>query len=212
MRLLDLFCGAGGAAMGYYRAGFDTIVGVDIKPQPNYPFEFVQGDALEYVTEHGAEFDVIHASPPCQAYSVGAKWRGTADQHPKYIEVTRNLLRIAGKPYIIENVPGSPLKRSLTLCGTFFGLKVIRHRYFEIYPELLILTPDCYHNGTVPNGDYITVAGHGGDNKAGNFTLESWRDAMGITWMTKDELTEAIPPAYTEFIGKKLLEAINARS
>ena len=206
MRLLDLFCGAGGAAMGYHRAGFEDITGVDIAPQPNYPFTFVLGDALEYVTEHGAEFDVIHASPPCQAYSIGARWRGTAGNHPEYIDVTRELLLMVGKPYIIENVPGAPIDRDVKLCGTMFGLKVLRHRYFEIKPEILILTPSCKHIGTVPNGDYVTVAGHGGDNKAGNFTLKSWRDAMGIDWMRKEELAEAVPPAYTEFIGKQIME------
>ena len=207
MRLLDLFCGAGGAAMGYHRAGFDDITGVDIAPQPNYPFKFILGDALEYVTEHGAEFDVIHARPPCQANSIGARWRGTAGNHPEYINATRELLLDTGKPYVIENVPGAPIDKDLMLCGTMFGLKVLRHRYFEIKPAVLILSPSCRHNGTVPNGDYVTVAGHGGDNKAGNFTLKSWRDAMGIDWMTKKELTESIPPAYTEFIGRQIIDA-----
>ena len=205
MRLLDLFCGAGGAAMGYYRAGFDHIVGVDIEPQPNYPFVFVQDDALEYLKEHGHKYDFIHASPPCQAYSIGARWRGTAKNHPEYIDITRELLMKVDKPYVIENVPGAPIDKDLKLCGTMFGLKVIRHRYFEIKPEILILTSVCKHNGTVRNGDFVTVAGHGGDNIAGNFTLKSWQQAMGINWMKKEELAEAIPPAYTEFIGRQIL-------
>ena len=141
MRLLDLFCGAGGAAVGYHRAGFDDITGVDIKPMPRYPFEFVQGDALEYVIEHGAEFDVIHASPPCQAYSVETpiKYKHT---HPDLIEPTRKALEKVGKPYIIENVSGarSKLYRSVMLCGTMFGLNIWRHRYFETWP-LFLMSP-----------------------------------------------------------------------
>ena len=131
MRLLDLFCGAGGAAMGYYRAGFENIVGIDNKPQPNYPFEFIQVDALEYLVEHGSEYDIIHASPPCQAFSwAAARWD---KEYPDLISATRDLLLRTGKQYIIENVITAPIEKSLLLCGTMFGLGVIRHRHFEIY-------------------------------------------------------------------------------
>jgi len=204
MRLLDLFCGAGGAAMGYYRAGFDTIVGVDIKPQSNYPFEFVQGDALEYVTEHGAEFDVIHASPPCQAYSRMQHIHKNINDHPDLIDKTRELLEKIGKPYIIENVKGSLLRAQLMLCGSMFGLKIIRHRYFEVPSLPLFLMPVCNHSD-------VFDPWHGEGR-----TADKFRDAMGIDWMPmgggnhrEGTIGEAIPPAYTEFIGKKLLEVLD---
>src|SRR3990167_3259097 len=130
-RLLDLFCGAGGSAVGYSRAGFDDIVGVDNRPMPRYPFTFVQADALEYVAEHGREFDAIHASPPCQGYSVmrNLPWL-KAKEYPLLIEPTRELLEAFGKPWIIENVMGAKL-RAGWLCGTMFDLPIFGHRYFE---------------------------------------------------------------------------------
>lgn len=198
-RLLDLFCGAGGAAMGYYRVGFD-VTGVDIKPQNHYPFEFVQADALEYCAEHGKEFDAIHASPPCQAYSwAAARWQ---KEWPDLVEPTRLELMKTGKPFVIENVVGAPLLAPVVLCGTMFGLRVIRHRLFEMNPFMVVLVSPCAHLGSVSNDDFVTVAGHGGDGRA---SLSIWRDAMGIDWMDKQELTQAIPPAYTEFIGRQLL-------
>jgi DNA (cytosine-5)-methyltransferase 1 len=206
MCLLDLFCGAGGAATGYYRAGFTEIVGVDIKPQPRYPFEFVQADALAYVAEHGHEFDVIHASPPCQAYTQIRYVTGR--QYPELIEPTREALCATGKPYVIENVPGAPLIADMTvwLAGTMFGLKVFRWRGFE--SNVLLLSPKAFPNarygkackqGRAPvAGQFITVTG--------NFSGQDYaRDAMGIDWMTRKELTQAIPPAYTECIGLQLL-------
>jgi len=212
MRLLDLFCGAGGAAMGYYRAGFEDIIGVDIKPQPNYPFEFVQGDALEYVTEHGAEFDVIHASPPCQAYSMaGQQWRAEGREYPDLVEETRELLIRIGKPYVIENVPGAPLINPTVLNGAFFGKNLRRTRWFETSFEMPFFLlpkegPSRFRMGRKPRkSDPVVPVGHfSGVNRA--------KRVMEIDWMTQAELAQAIPPAYTEFIGKKLLEAINARS
>lgn len=205
MRLLDLFCGAGGAAVGYYHAGFDEIVGVDHKPQPRYPFEFVQADAIEYCREHGSEFGLIHASPPCQRFSVGAILRGTSDTHPDLIADTRDALLGTGIPYVIENVRRAPLNATMMLCGTMFGLGVIRHRNFEIFSILSVLTPPCNHQGTVKGGQYVTVAGHGGDGCA---RYDMWCEAMGIDWMTKKELTEAVPPAYTEWLGRRILAAL----
>lgn len=214
-RLLDLFCCAGGAAMGYYRAGFD-VVGVDIKPQPRYPFTFVQGDALEYAAKHGHEFDAIHASPPCQAYSVTKGL--TTKAHPELVPQARELLQALGKPYAIENVPGAPLIDALTLCGTMFGLDVIRHRLFECNPLIIFPPADCSHAGKA-TGDrlrragitkapsqadgfrFVTVVGH-------NYLVSEGRRAMGIEWMSRDELSQAIPPAYTEYIGRHLLEAV----
>lgn len=210
-RLLDLFCGAGGAAMGYSRAGFE-VVGVDIKPQKNYPFEFHQADALEFLAQHGREYDMIHASPPCQAYSITKNLETARADHPVLIEPTREALKNSRKPYVIENVPGAPLINPIMLCGTMFGLGVIRHRLFEIRPFVVYLTSSCHHNGPVmpmwwksrrialANGktfNYITVAGK-------SFLMPEAKRAMGIDWMNRDELSQAIPPAYTEFIGKQL--------
>lgn len=208
-RLLDTFCKAGGAGMGYHRAGFE-VVGVDIEFQKRYPFEFHQGDALEYIRDHGHEFDVIHASPPCQAYTwASAKHRNNGKVYPDLVIPTREALDSTGKPYIIENVVGAILLKPFVLCGTMFGLKVIRHRQFEINPRFVTLIPQCFHNGSVPNGDYCTVAGHGGDGKA---SLKAWKEAMGIDWMNKQELTQAIPPAYCEFMGRQLLNFLRNAS
>jgi DNA (cytosine-5)-methyltransferase 1 len=206
-RLLDLFSGAGGAAMGYYRAGFD-VVGVDIKPQPRYPFTFVQGDALEYCAAHGYEFDVIHASPPCQAYSVTKSIHN--NDHPALVDATRDVLIATSKIYVIENVVGAPLRNPLMLCGSMFaGLRVYRHRLFECNPQLFMAPATCHHSFKMPaskgqyhelNGDnFITCVGH-------NFKAEDGRIAMGIDWMTRAELSQAIPPAYTEYIGGQLLQ------
>ena len=214
-RLLDLFCGAGGAAMGYHRAGFDEIVGVDIKPQPHYPFEFVQADAMTFDL---SGFDAIHASPPCQAYIQRNK--NLATKWPKLIEPVRQRLAETGLPYVIENVPGAPLDASLTLCGTMFGLLVLRHRIFETNWRPTECAPHCNHWGTVAAGDFAAVyafggKGHRGRDADGNKIRGAksaagpdWSEAMGIDWMTKRELAEAIPPAYTEFIGRQFLTVV----
>lgn len=224
-RLLDLFCGAGGAAMGYHCAGFD-VVGVDHKPQPRYPFPFVLADALEYVREHGREYDAIHASPPCQAYSDLKKmWNARA--HPDLLDPTRQTLKQTGLPYIIENVPGAPLSARLMLCGTMFalgcnGAELWRHRYFELTFDVG-LVPPCHHYA---RGKVIGVyGGHGRDRRRvvgvyGNsggksvrdgtqqFSVEERRQAMGIDWMTGAELSQAIPPAYTEWVGRQLIRML----
>lgn len=218
-RLLDLFCGAGGAAMGYHRAGFE-VVGVDINPQPHYPFEFVQADAIDYLghlldkaivlhqDDELWDYSAIHASPPCQAYSWAAKRWDV--ERADLVAPTRELLRGSGLPWVMENVTGAPMERdhTLTLCGTQFGLEVIRHRLFE--SNMLFLGPGtkCRHNGSVKAGDYITVAGHGGDNAKGHGGRAAKQAAMGIDWMTDAELNEAIPPAYTEWIARQLIAAI----
>lgn len=201
MKLLDLFCGAGGAAKGYSLAGFDEIVGVDHVLQPNFPFTFIQDDAIDYLKQYGKEFDLIHASPPCQAYSWAAK-RWNKD-YPDLIGITRQTLQETKRPYAIENVIGAILINPIRLCGTSFDLGVIRHRLFETFPFLLVEIPRCRHRGSVKTGEYVTVVGHGGDSK--DCSLKTWRKAMGIDWMTKQELTQAVPPAYTEWIGKQML-------
>jgi DNA (cytosine-5)-methyltransferase 1 len=212
-RLLDLFCGAGGAGMGYYRAGFE-VVGVDINPQPRYPFEFHQGDALEYLREHGHEFDAIHASPPCQRYTRITKWKSKGD-HPDLLQPTIDALDRTGKPFVVENVADAPMENYLMLCGTMFGLKVIRHRHFVCSPAILMAPASCNHYSYSMNsvrgmsrekckgGEFMTVTGHVSN-------LDRASRSMGIEWMNRKELVQAIPPAYTEFIGKQLLQAVNA--
>ena len=311
-KLLDLYCGGGGAAMGYSRAGFDEIVGVDIEPQPRYPFEFVQADALEYLTEHGQEFDAIHASPPCQGYSImhNLPWlRGR--EYPLLLLPTLEMLDDLGKPYVVENVMGARhgsktlQKRGLEshglkagwLCGMMFGLPFYRHRLFasdwfwlapghpkhqgrvtkgdspwrkgsnvsqqivsiptksgnfdpywrEKHPNPVNSDWRKYHDGALnirpgyekvpfsyptivgerlrPDGrrkdskislysmsDSHSLAQWQGNGAQGNGVgighAKGWRlaaEAMGIDWMKRDELTQAIPPAYTEFIGRQLL-------
>ena len=151
MKLLDLFCGAGGAAMGYYRAGFDDITGVDNKPMPRYPFRFIQADALEYLAEHGHEYDVIHASPPCQRYTRAQNASKNSGAHPDLIEPIRNLLMLTKKLYVIENVIGAPLIDPKVLCGLSFGLRVRRHRLFETNFFFLVPPDQC------KNEDYYVI-------------------------------------------------------
>ncbi len=205
-RLLDLFCGAGGAAMGYHRAGFE-VVGVDIEPQPRYPFEFIQDDALEWLSEpvtvggrYGTRgFDAIHASPPCQAFTTARVIHGR--EHPDLLTPTRELLEQTGLPWVIENVPGAPMRVDLVLCGTAFPeLRVKRHRWFEFSDPQLApgLVHGCNHSRKT-----VAVFGHGGHIYHG---VEDWKDAMQIDWMTRDELAQAIPPAYTELIGHQLMQ------
>lgn len=216
-RLLDLFCGAGGAAVGYHRAGFD-VVGVDVKPQPNYPFEFEQGDALQVLRLlinglYGETFDAIHASPPCQAYTRAGALRMQKLDHPDLVGSTRDLLLRTGLPYVIENVPGAPLVKPAQFCGTSFGLggpdwDLQRHRLFEASFELW--GTGCNHTRPA-----ISVVGHGATKATRtrlgrNPSIAEKRAAMGIDWMNCDELSEAIPPLYTLFVGAQLLEHLDA--
>ena len=204
-KLLDLFCCAGGAATGYQRAGFD-VTGVDLTCQPRYPFAFIQADALLLDSDFLGEFDAIHASPPCQSYSDLARRNGNAHEWPRLVEPVRELLRSTKLPYVIENVEGAPLLQPVVLCGTMFpGLRVLRHRLFETNFHLLVPPhrrhPLCHtldkrkrHYGkTDEMRDFVSV------NGGGNCSVAAARDAMGIDWMNKNELNEALPPAYTEF-------------
>lgn len=215
MRLLDLFSGAGGAAMGYALAGFDHITGIDIAPMPRYPFDFIQADALEWLRSNAADvadsYDLIHASPPCQRYSHATAVRGREhwESRPDLVEPTRLLLDEIGLPYVIENVPGAPLLGGILLCGTMFGLEVWRHRIFE--GDVPILAPfSCHHDGP-PVGVYgHTGAGanRGLERKRGRSNSKTdWARAMGIPEeaMTAHELAEAIPPAYTQWLGEQWL-------
>jgi DNA (cytosine-5)-methyltransferase 1 len=209
-RLLDLFCGAGGAAMGYHRAGFD-VVGVDIKPQPHYPFEFHQADAMTFPLNG---FDAYHGSPPCQSYSVTASLH--AAEYPKLIEPLRERLRMTGLPYVIENVQGAPLRNWVRLCGSSFGLGVRRHRLFET-SWLIMWPPTCAHylqpepiDVTGTGGPASRPAGQRGGIHRKPRNLAHAREVMGIDWMTRPELSEAIPPAYSEYVGLQLLAALEA--
>ena len=208
MRLLDLYCKAGGASKGYQLAGFE-VVGVDIKKQKRYPFEFIQADCLELMKdiEFLKSFDVIAASPPCQTHSITQHLRNAQGRSTDKIDLipqTRQALIASGKPYVIENVPGSPLIEPIQMCGSYFGLKVRRHRRFE--SNLPLVGSPCKHK---EQGKPVGVYGSMRDEipKGGHTTkgIEQAREAMGIDWMIWGELVEAIPPIYTQEIGKQLL-------
>lgn len=185
---------------------------MDIESQPKYPFEFHQGDAITYLLEHGHEFDAIHASPPCQAYSDSTKtWRSSGKTYPDLVAVTRDALIECGRPWIIENVPGSPLLSPVLLCGVMFGLPMYRHRLFETsfplrqpnHPEHVM--PQVKMGRKPKNGEFIQAVGHFSG-------VPEARKAMGILWMGQRELAQAIPPAYTHYVGLNLLDFITRTS
>ena len=205
-RLLDLFSGAGGAARGYQLAGFH-VTGVDIKPQPRYAGDvFIQGDAMTFPLDG---FDAIHASPPCQDHMRIAPPK--AHGNGWMLAATRTRLEDAGKPFVIENVAGAPLRADFRICGCQVGLKLRRERWFETNWERAIE----FDRPHLHEGPVVSVVGHGTPTwvrvRLGyNPTIVQYREAMGIDWMNRDELSQAIPPAYTAFIGKQLLAAIEA--
>ncbi len=222
-RLLDMFCGAGGCSVGYHRAGFD-VVGIDHREQPRYPFTFVKADALAVLAnrEFLERFDVIHASPPCQRFSVANNIAHRND-HPDLVATVRRFLADTGRHYVIENVLGAPLVYPACICGLALGLGVKRHRYFE--GSVFLFGTECPLGH---RGDYLSVFGHAAQEKVGSkgwvtvygggapatadrrrrASAELARMAMGIDWMSRDELSQAIPPAYTEFIGRQLRAAL----
>lgn len=210
MLALDLFCGAGGASEGIHRAGFKEIIGVDNVYQRNYPFDYFYEDAIKFMDMGLEEFDFIWASPPCQAYSwSSALRRNEGKEYADLVEITREYLVASGKPYIIENVVGAPLLDPVRLCGTMFPeLKVFRHRLFESNINLKV-EMECAHAGheakkrRADNGDFFTVAGHWVG------TTAEWGSAMGIDWMTKSELAQAIPPVYSQYLVEQVIEWIN---
>lgn len=214
-KLLDLFCGAGGAGQGYIEAGFE-VTGVDIAPQPDYPGTFIQGDALAYLAARGHEYDAIHASPPCQASCTLTKGTNKGNEYLNLIPATRALLALHDKPTVIENVQGSDLRRDMTLCGEMFDLQVIRHRYFELSGFPFITTPHKPHRGRVAGyrhgqwyeGPYFAVYGEGG----GKGTVSQWQEAMGISWTSnRKSIAEAIPPAYARFIGGQVMQYLETQ-
>ncbi len=219
-RLLDLFCGAGGAGMGYHRAGFE-VIGVDNRPMPRYPFEFHRADALEFLAAHGRKFDAIHASPPCQAYSsLRSIHRFSPRSHPELIEETLNALEASEVSFVLENVPGADLPTHVVLCGSMFGLgawcgnqwrQLRRHREFAC--SFYFLLGVCCHHVGRPVGVY----GNGGSHRPikdkpgiNGFTGNSAerREAMRIDWMGRYELSQAVPPAYTEYLGHQLMRTL----
>lgn len=227
MRVLDLFCCQGGASEGYRRAGFEPH-GVDVDPQPRYPFSFYQGDAialLEHLIVGGrvpfvgkggrwqqlalTDFAFIHASPPCQAYTLAQRIQGR--EHPDLVAPTRDLLEETGLPYAIENVEGAPLLNPTLLCGSMFpGLRVYRHRLFEtnfpvIAPEHPAHVAPLRKMGRPPQGDDFM-------HVVGNFSgVNAAKVAMGIDWMNRDGLRESIPPAMTELVGRQLRTHLEQR-
>lgn len=198
LRLLDLFCGAGGASKGYSEAGFDLILGVDNRPQPRYPFDFVEDDAFDFLDRVDLNtFDLVHASPPCQLFTLGNSGRTT--DHVDLITPIREALQARAVEYVIENVIGAPLIRPIILNGIMFDLKVVRRRLFETnWP--LEPPPNRRTRSRVSKHELSTVAGHGGN---GPRNYLAWSLAMGIDWMNEYELTQAIPPAYTRYIGQE---------
>jgi hypothetical protein len=231
VKALDLFCGGGGASMGLKKAGFDSIVGVDIHDMPEYPFEHYMNDVFLLEPEFFKDFAFIWASPPCQAYSFGTtRARKEGKVYPNLVAKTRELLLKTGKPFVLENVIGSPLQKDLILCGEMFGLRVIRHRIFEIHGFTVPQPEHKKHKNKVWDGSavgvwsggkpgcfgnqehrdyYLRVVTGGGwrekGQKAG--TLTQWQDAMGIDWITdKKVLAQCVPPAYSEYIGRAFIE------
>ncbi len=217
--ILDLFCGAGGAAEGYRRAGFE-VVGVDIELQPDYPGTFIGTDAFDFLRNCNIlDYSAVHASPPCQRFSAGTKRTpGAKDKHPDLLTPMRAELQKIPIPYVIENVPGAPMRIDLLLCGAMFDLKVIRHRWFEV-EGYRFRVPQPLHpphkgmvrghnNGLIRDGEYEQVYGSGA-----NADIENWRRAMGIEHtFDKRGLGQAIPPAYTQYIGNALQLTLNGES
>lgn len=206
-RLLDLYCGQGGAAAGYAAAGFE-VVGVDLDPQPRYPFTFVRADAVSFARYAWRDFDAIHASPPCQRRTKAQRIQG--NEHPRLIEPTRDVLRESGLPYVIENVPydgdgedDDPLIDPITLCGQSFGLHTYRHREFETNFPIRAPGHVAHRRRTVKMGRALRPGDY--YHAVGNFSsVAQVRDDMGVPWMSRDGIRECIPPAYGHYVGQWL--------
>ena len=208
IKLLDLYCGVGGASAGYNKAGFD-VTGIDLKHGKRYPYKYIKGDVLMYLQnlDFLRSFDIIHASPPCQTHSITQHLRNAQGKSTSKLDLipqTRAALIASGKPYVIENVPGSPLINPIQLCGSSFGLQVRRHRLFE--SNMKLTGSVCDHKA---QGRPVGVYGSLNDQipKGGKTatTIDEGRDAMGMPWAIWTELVEAIPPAYTEYLGKQII-------
>lgn len=221
--LLDLFCGAGGASVGYYRAGFD-VIGIDLHPMPSYPYDFIQANALEFLDDliKSGPVDAVtafHASPPCQLFTPLAALPNASNNAENLIEPTRKRLRKLGKPYVLENVVQAPLISPVMLCGQSFGLKLYRHRNFET-DWLLPAMPHekhrelCMKAGYLPTAErpYMSIHGRNGYNSKA--WVSKAAEYMGMPWASDDlnGVCEAIPPAYTEYIGKHLMTAMKSEA
>lgn len=226
-RILDMYCGDGGAAMGYHQAGFE-VVGVDIRERHRFPFRYVQGSVLKlrpaWIRKN---FQAVHASPPCQAHTTLKSMHGEAGEyhHKDYLPETRELLEDLGLPYIIENVPGAPLIDPVQLCGSAFGLALRRHRLFEAGGGLELEGSGCEHKWQNRHKVYNvasyrdgagrrdhasgTIGVYGGGQGLGEGEVTLWKVAMGIDWMGKEGLAQAIPPAYTRYLGKQVLAQLS---
>ena len=207
MKLLDLYCGGGGAGYGYRLAGF-TVMGVDIEAQPKYRGEFVQSDAIAYLMDNFRDYDVIHASPPCQAYSLASmQHRANGKKYPDLIEKTREALIFTGKPYVIENVPRSPLLNPIELCGAMFGMKTYRHRLFESNMDIQApfhpkhVAKNTKMGRRPKDGEYIQYVGHFSG-------VEVVQKMTGLNWLGQYELAQSIPPQYTKCIGDQLMKIL----
>jgi DNA (cytosine-5)-methyltransferase 1 len=204
LKLLDLYCGAGGATFGYQQAGFH-VTGVDINEQPHYRGNaFHRDDAVEFLLKNYKDFDCIHASPPCQHYSNSAiQFRKMGKVYPNLIKKTREALISTKKPYIIENVPHSPLINPITLCGAMFGLRTYRHRLFESNINLVAPDHPVHQNPNAPMGrkpkdwEYIQYVGHFSG-------VPIVKEMTGLTWLNQNELAQSIPPQYTLYLGIQL--------
>ena len=211
-RLLDVGCCAGGGAWGYHLAGL-KVTGVDVVPQPNYPFEFIQADGLEFLADPAnlEPFDAIHCSWPCQKWARASRHNGRV--YPDLVTPGRKLLQAQPRPWIMENVPDSPLRPDVVLCGCYFDLELpgtgqlIRARAFETSWGASVALPAHDHHAPA-----ISIAGHGTPSwaraRTGHIRVADWREVMGITWTNRAELAEAIPPAYTKFMGALLLDVL----
>jgi len=210
MKVLIPYCGVGGTAMGWHRAGFE-VVGIDIQDQPDFPFTMVKGNALEIIGDIWRDFDVVDAAPPCQYSSALTKGTNQGRVYPNLIPPTRKLLEGIDRPWIIENVAGAQLRKDYRLCGTMFGLRVFRHRFYEtsgipkLYPYHTKHTDRVagYRHGVWYDGNMVAVYGDGG----GKGSVETWREAMGIDWTwCRGCIAEAIPPRYSEWYAKQVKE------
>jgi DNA (cytosine-5)-methyltransferase 1 len=208
VKVLDLFSCCGGASTGLSDGGKNRVVGVDINDGHDYPFEFIKHDVLKLESSFFDEFDLIWASPPCQQFSIGSKrWLNLGyDMPPNLIPQTRELLLKTGKPFIIENVPNAPLRKDLVLCGEMFGLRVIRHRVFELQGLKVKQPPHIRHKPRIDkkHSYYSQLAGHGGDSYS--YKIEDWKRDIGIDWVNdKEHLVEMIPPLYSKYIINNII-------
>jgi len=208
-RLLDLYCCGGGAGYGYEQAGF-AVTGIDIEAHPNHRGVFIQSDAIEYLKAHYHEYDAIHASPPCQAYSqASAQFRSRGKEYATLIEATRDALIETKLPYIIENVPGSPLINPIQLCGAMFGMRTYRHRLFESNipleepPHPKHISKNTPMGRKPKQGEFIQYVGHFSG-------VGEVKEMTGLHWLNQNELAQSIPPQYTRYIGIQLIKYLNS--